>query len=102
MTARCGSALETVEAATRLRAASAAANASAPGSLLAASFLVCLAVDRVSIPIVAGGGIADARALAAALALGADGVETGTRLVTVREAFVHENRRRVCCVAPKR
>lgn len=52
---------------------------------------VPLVMDAVSIPVVAGGGVADGRGLAAALALGADGVEVGTRFVAVREAFAHEN-----------
>lgn len=52
---------------------------------------VPLVVDAVSIPVVAGGGIADGRGLAGALALGADGVEVGTRFIAVREAFAHEN-----------
>lgn len=52
---------------------------------------VPLVVDAVSIPVLAGGGVADGRGLAAALALGADGVEVGTRFVAVREAFAHEN-----------
>jgi NAD(P)H-dependent flavin oxidoreductase YrpB (nitropropane dioxygenase family) len=55
---------------------------------------VPLVVDAVSIPIVAGGGVADGRGLAAALALGADGVEVGTRFIAVREAFAHENYKR--------
>lgn len=52
---------------------------------------VPLVMDAVSIPVVAGGGVADGRGLAAALALGADGVEVGTRFIAVREAFAHEN-----------
>lgn len=52
---------------------------------------VPLVMDAVTIPVVAGGGIADGRGLAAALALGADGVEVGTRFIAVREAFAHEN-----------
>ena len=52
---------------------------------------VPLVVDAVSIPVVAGGGVADGRGLAGALALGADGVEVGTRFIAVREAFAHEN-----------
>ncbi len=52
---------------------------------------VPLVANALSIPFVAGGGIADGRGLAAALALGADGVEIGTRFVAVREAFAHEN-----------
>lgn len=55
---------------------------------------VPLVVDAVSIPVVAGGGVADGRGIAAALALGADGVEVGTRFIAVREAFAHENYKR--------
>ncbi len=51
---------------------------------------VPLVVAAVCVPVLAGGGIADGRGLAAALALGADGVEVGTRFVAVREAFAHE------------
>lgn len=47
--------------------------------------------DSVSIPIIAGGGIADARGFVAALALGADGVVMGTRFVATRECLAHSN-----------
>jgi len=50
--------------------------------------LVC---EAVSIPVLAGGGIANGFGLAAALALGADGVEVGTRFIAVREAYAHQN-----------
>lgn len=50
-----------------------------------------LVVQAVSIPVLAGGGIADGRGLAAALALGADGVEVGTRFIATREAHAHPN-----------
>jgi NAD(P)H-dependent flavin oxidoreductase YrpB (nitropropane dioxygenase family) len=43
-------------------------------------------VDAVSIPVVASGGLADARGILAALALGAEGVEMGTRFVAVQES----------------
>lgn len=46
-------------------------------------------VDAVSIPVLASGGIADGRGLVAALALGAEGVEMGTRFVATREARAH-------------
>lgn len=52
--------------------------------------LVPLAVDAVSIPVVASGGFADARGLVAALALGAEGVNMGTRFLATREAPVHQ------------
>lgn len=48
-------------------------------------------VDAVKIPVLASGGIADGRGLAAALALGAEGIELGTRFVAVRESNAHPN-----------
>lgn len=50
-----------------------------------------LVVRSVAIPVLAGGGIADGKGMAAALALGADGVEVGTRFIAVKEAFAHDN-----------
>jgi NAD(P)H-dependent flavin oxidoreductase YrpB (nitropropane dioxygenase family) len=46
-------------------------------------------VDAVRIPVLASGGIGDARGLAAALALGAAGIEMGTRFVATRECVAH-------------
>ena len=46
-------------------------------------------VDSVSIPVVAAGGIVDARGFAAAMALGAEGVQLGTRFVAVDECIAH-------------
>lgn len=51
--------------------------------------LVPRVVDAVSIPVVGSGGIADGRGLAAALALGAEGIEMGTRFVAVQECTAH-------------
>lgn len=48
-------------------------------------------VDAVSIPVIAAGGIADSRGFVAALALGAQGVQIGTRFVASKECIVHEN-----------
>ena len=53
--------------------------------------LVPQVVDVVSVPVVAAGGIADARGLVAALALGADGVQVGTRFVATHECAAHQN-----------
>ena len=53
--------------------------------------LVPQVVDAVSIPVVAAGGIADARGVVAALALGADGVQMGTRFVATSECAAHQN-----------
>jgi len=47
--------------------------------------------DKLSIPIIASGGIADARGLVAALALGCDGANMGTRFMATLEAPIHEN-----------
>ncbi|VEN75040.1 Nitronate monooxygenase [Candidatus Desulfarcum epimagneticum] len=49
------------------------------------------AADELEIPFLASGGMADGRSLAAALALGADGVNMGTRFIATREAPVHDN-----------
>ena len=51
--------------------------------------LVPQVVDSVKIPVVAAGGIADGRGLAAALALGAQGVQMGTRFVCSEECIAH-------------
>jgi len=53
--------------------------------------LIPQVADAVSIPVVAAGGIADARGIVAALALGADGVQMGTRFVATRECVAHQN-----------
>lgn len=46
-------------------------------------------VDAVSVPIIAAGGIADGRGVAAAFALGADGVQVGTRFMCAEECTIH-------------
>ncbi len=48
-------------------------------------------VESVKIPVLASGGIADGRGFAAALALGTEGIELGTRFVAVRESNAHPN-----------
>ena len=53
--------------------------------------LVPQVADAVDIPVIAAGGIADGRGLAAAIVLGARGVQLGTRFLASREAPVHEN-----------
>ena len=52
--------------------------------------LIPVVVDRVTIPVVASGGFADGRGLVAALALGAEGINMGTRFMITREAAIHE------------
>ncbi len=53
--------------------------------------LIPQVVDAVKIPVIAAGGIADARGMAAALALGASAVQMGTRFVATAESSAHEN-----------
>ncbi|MFZ5590651.1 MAG: enoyl-[acyl-carrier-protein] reductase FabK [Bacillota bacterium] len=53
--------------------------------------LVPQVVDAVKVPVVAAGGIADGRGLAAALALGACGVQMGTRFMCASECTIHDN-----------
>lgn len=53
--------------------------------------LVPQVADAVQIPVIAAGGIADARGLAAAFMLGAEAVQMGTRFVTAKESIVHPN-----------
>ncbi|GAB3688914.1 nitronate monooxygenase [Saccharopolyspora tripterygii] len=52
--------------------------------------LIPRAADELTIPIIASGGIADARGLVAALALGADGVNMGTRFMCTQESPIHD------------
>lgn len=47
--------------------------------------------DAVSVPVVAAGGIADKRGAVAAFALGADGIQVGTRFICSNECIAHEN-----------
>lgn len=56
--------------------------------------LVPQVVDAVKIPVIAAGGIADGRGIAAALALGAAGVQIGTRFAATVESSAHENYKR--------
>ncbi|MGW1675833.1 NAD(P)H-dependent flavin oxidoreductase [Saccharopolyspora sp. NPDC002376] len=52
--------------------------------------LIPRAADELSIPIIASGGFADARGLVAALALGADGINMGTRFMCTAESPIHD------------
>ena len=61
--------------------------------------LIPQVVDAVSVPVVAAGGIADGRGIAAAFQLGACGVQIGTRLLFAKECPVHENFRQAILAA---
>jgi enoyl-[acyl-carrier protein] reductase II len=65
--------------------------AAAHGEFVTTFCLIPSLVDTLNIPIVAAGGIADGRGLAAAIALGAEGVAIGTRLMTTKESPLHQN-----------
>jgi len=60
------------------------------GGQVTSLVLVPTIVDTVSIPVIAAGGFADGRGLAAALALGADGISMGTRFMNTVESPVHD------------
>lgn len=62
-------------------------------SLLGASTMVLLPLvaENVDLPIIAAGGMCDARSAAASLVLGAEGVQMGTRMLASHEAAVHTN-----------
>jgi enoyl-[acyl-carrier protein] reductase II len=65
--------------------------AAAHGEFVTTFCLIPGLVDALSIPVIAAGGIADGRGLAAAIALGAEGVAMGTRLMTTKESPLHRN-----------
>ncbi|MGN0367107.1 MAG: enoyl-[acyl-carrier-protein] reductase FabK [Suilimivivens sp.] len=64
------------------------------GGHIGAQTTMCLVpqvVDAVQIPVIAAGGIADGRGMAAAFMLGAEAVQMGTRFIVCRESVVHAN-----------
>ena len=64
--------------------------------------LFAVAARKVRIPVIASGGVADGRGMAAAMALGAQGVNMGTRFCVTREAPIHENIKRALVAADER
>ena len=64
--------------------------------------LIPCARDAIKIPMIASGGFGDGRGLAAAIALGADGINMGTRFVATQEAPVHENVKKQMVAATER
>lgn len=59
--------------------------------------LLPLIASQVDVPIIAAGGICDGRSMAAALVLGAQGVQMGTRMVSAAESPVHDNWKNLIC-----
>lgn len=70
--------------------------AAAHGGAVASMVLIPGIVDRVKIPVIAAGGIGDGRGLAAALALGAEGVAMGTRFMNTTESPAHGQMKQMC------
>jgi nitronate monooxygenase len=64
--------------------------------------LIPLAARALKIPVVASGGIADGRGMAAAFALGAEGINMGTRFFATQEAPVHDNIKHALVTATER
>ncbi len=58
---------------------------------VASMVLLPLVCEKVNVPVIAAGGMVDGRTMAAAFALGAEGVQMGTRMVSAEESPVHEN-----------
>ncbi|HZZ32622.1 MAG TPA: nitronate monooxygenase [Phenylobacterium sp.] len=58
---------------------------------VATMVLLPLVCSKVGVPVIAAGGITDGRTMAAAFALGAEGVQMGTRMVSAAESPVHQN-----------
>lgn len=61
------------------------------GKDVATMVLLPLVCSKLDVPVIAAGGIVDGRSMAAAFALGAEGVQMGTRMVSSKESPVHEN-----------
>ncbi len=66
---------------------------------VATMVLLPLVCSQIDLPVIAAGGIVDGRSMAAAFALGAEGVQMGTRMVSAAESPVHENFKRAICDA---
>jgi NADH:quinone reductase (non-electrogenic) len=64
--------------------------------------LLPLAAEALKVPFVASGGMADGRSLVAAMALGAEGINMGTRFIATKEAPVHENVKQALVSATER
>lgn len=64
--------------------------------------LIPAAARKLSIPVVASGGIADGRGMAAAFALGAEGINMGTRFCATKEAPIHEKIKQALVTAGER
>ena len=73
--------------------------AAAHGADATSLILVPLVASLVKVPVIAAGGFFDGRGLAAALALGADGISMGTRFLLTQESGVHDRFKQLCLKA---
>jgi NAD(P)H-dependent flavin oxidoreductase YrpB (nitropropane dioxygenase family) len=64
--------------------------------------LIPAAVDKIKIPIIASGGFGDGRGLVAALALGAEGINMGTRFLATKEAPIHDTMKKMIVESDER
>ena len=68
---------------------------------VASMVLIPLVCSKVDVPVIAAGGITDGRSMAAAFALGAEGVQMGTRMVSSAESPVHANYKQLVVDSPE-
>ena len=73
--------------------------AAAHGAAATSMVLIPIVASVVNVPLIAAGGFYNGRGLAAALALGADGISMGSRFMVVRESMVHDNFKCLCLEA---
>ena len=73
--------------------------AAAHGADATSLVLIPLVTSMVKVPVIAAGGFYDGRGLAAALALGAEGISMGTRFILTKESHVHERFKQLCLKA---
>jgi len=73
--------------------------AAAHGAAATSMVLIPLVRSLVDVPLIAAGGVYDGHGMAAALALGADGISMGSRFMLVQESMVHENFKQLCIQA---
>ena len=73
--------------------------AAAHGAAATSMVLIPLVASMVDVPLIAAGGFYNGRGLAAALALGADGISMGSRFMVVKESMVHDNFKQLCLQA---
>ena len=73
--------------------------AAAHGADATSLVLIPLVASLVKVPVIAAGGFYDGRGLAAALALGAEGISMGTRFILTKESNIHERFKKLCLKA---